>query len=108
MSSNRIRRITKELADIHKDSTSQVSAEPVEGDSDMTHIRGAFLGPQGTPYEGGVYKVDIKIPNEYPFKPPSMKFETRIWHPNISSQTVSGGIYTVVINISRMNFQWHK
>jgi len=31
--------------------------------------------------------VDIKIPDEYPFKPPIMKFETKIWHPNISSVT---------------------
>jgi len=31
--------------------------------------------------------VDIIIPQEYPFKPPKMKFDTKIWHPNISSQT---------------------
>lgn len=40
-----------------------------------------------TPYEGGVYQIDIQLPPEYPYKPPKMKFETRIWHPNISSQT---------------------
>ena len=40
-----------------------------------------------TPYEGGIFYVDIKIPDEYPFKPPIMKFETKIWHPNISSVT---------------------
>jgi len=31
--------------------------------------------------------VDIQIPADYPFKPPKMKFDTKIWHPNISSQT---------------------
>ncbi len=31
--------------------------------------------------------MDITIPPEYPFKPPKMKFDTKIWHPNISSQT---------------------
>ena len=40
-----------------------------------------------TPYEGGIFAVDIQIPAEYPFKPPKMKFDTKIWHPNISSQT---------------------
>ena len=40
-----------------------------------------------TPYEGGIFYVDIIIPPEYPFKPPKMKFDTKIWHPNISSQT---------------------
>ena len=40
-----------------------------------------------TPYEGGKFLVDIIIPPDYPFKPPKMKFDTKIWHPNISSQT---------------------
>ena len=40
-----------------------------------------------TPYEGGIFIVDIQIPPDYPFKPPKMKFDTKIWHPNISSQT---------------------
>ena len=41
----------------------------------------------GTPYEGGVFVVDIEIPRDYPFAPPKMKFVTRLWHPNVSSQT---------------------
>lgn len=40
-----------------------------------------------TCYEGGIFHVDIVIPQDYPFKPPKMKFDTKIWHPNISSQT---------------------
>ena len=31
--------------------------------------------------------MDINIPPDYPIKPPKMKFDTKIWHPNISSQT---------------------
>jgi ubiquitin-conjugating enzyme (huntingtin interacting protein 2) len=31
--------------------------------------------------------VDINIPPDDPFKPPKMKFDTKIWHPNVSSQT---------------------
>lgn len=89
MASNRSRRIAKELADIHADSGSQILADPVGGDEDITHLRGSFPGPPGTPYEGGSYFIDIKIPTDYPFKPPVMKFETKIWHPNVSSQTVS-------------------
>lgn len=89
MASNRTRRIAKEIADIHADSSSQITADPVDGDGDITHLRGSFPGPLGTPYEGGVYKIDIRIPNEYPFRPPVMKFETKVWHPNVSSQTVS-------------------
>jgi ubiquitin-conjugating enzyme (huntingtin interacting protein 2) len=34
-----------------------------------------------------VFKISISIPSAYPFEPPKMKFQTKIWHPNISSQT---------------------
>jgi ubiquitin-conjugating enzyme (huntingtin interacting protein 2) len=89
MASNRTRRIAKELAEIHNDSHSQVTVESVGGGDDLTHLKGSFPGPPGTPYEGGTFHVDIRIPSEYPFRPPLMKFETKLWHPNVSSQTVS-------------------
>ncbi|KAH8815543.1 ubiquitin-conjugating enzyme/RWD-like protein [Xylogone sp. PMI_703] len=85
-SSNRLRRIAKELADIQNDQQSQIFAQPAHGD-DLTHLLASFPGPPDTPYEGGRYVVDIKIPNEYPFKPPIMYFQTLLWHPNVSSQT---------------------
>ena len=88
MSSNRNRRVQKENADIHNDPLCEITVEPVHGD-DMTHMKGRFKGPPDTPYADGMYEIDIKIPNDYPFKPPVMKFITKIWHPNISSQTVS-------------------
>jgi len=88
MSSNRVRRIAKELSDIHNDHASQILLQPLNG-SDMSNLQASFPGPPDTPYEGGTYLVDITIPGEYPFKPPMMKFKTRLWHPNVSSQTVS-------------------
>lgn len=87
MAGHRARRIGKELADIQADSLSHINVESV-GDS-ITKLKGSFDGPPGTPYEGGTFEVDIQIPNEYPFKPPTMRFMTKIWHPNVSSQTVS-------------------
>jgi len=52
------------------------------------NLKGQFRGPPYTPYEGGVFVLDIKIARDYPFKPPDIKFETRIWHPNVNSTTV--------------------
>ncbi|PWW75158.1 hypothetical protein C7212DRAFT_352788 [Tuber magnatum] len=80
------RRILKELDDMAKDTTSGMYATPVDI-ADMTHLQGRFAGPPGTPYEGGEFVVDIKLPDNYPFMPPRMKFITKIWHPNVSSQT---------------------
>ncbi|PSS22550.1 hypothetical protein M430DRAFT_49657 [Amorphotheca resinae ATCC 22711] len=86
MTSNRLRRIAKELADIQGDTQSKIFCEPADG-SELSHLRASFPGPPDTPYEGGTYIVDIKIPNEYPFRPPVMYFTTKLWHPNVSSQT---------------------
>lgn len=86
MASNRARRMRKEIADIHADEVSKITVS--HGD-DIMHLKGSFQGPPGTPYEGGTYVIDISIPQEYPFRPPIMKFDTKVWHPNVSSQTVS-------------------
>lgn len=47
-----------------------------------------------------VFEIEIKIPSQYPFVPPKMKFITKIWHPNISSQT--GAICLVSFDIMIM------
>lgn len=90
MAANRNRRLQKEIADILKDNHSGITITSPAGGSDITdftHFKGHFTGPPDTPYEGGKYQVDIRITSEYPFKPPEMRFITKIWHPNVSSQT---------------------
>lgn len=89
MAGNRMRRMGKELADIKADIHSKIRVEPAGDHDDITQLRGSFPGPPGTPYEGGTFCILISIPTDYPFRPPGMKFETKVWHPNISSQTVS-------------------
>ncbi|KAI1336338.1 putative ubiquitin carrier protein [Xylariaceae sp. FL0016] len=87
MASSRMRRVAKELSDIQADQQSGISAQPANNTGDLTHLKASIPGPPGTPYEGGRYVVDVKIPSEYPFRPPVMKFDTKVWHPNVSSQT---------------------
>ncbi|RLN06443.1 hypothetical protein BBJ28_00011415 [Nothophytophthora sp. Chile5] len=84
-------RVRKELEECQRDpQLSGVMAAPVS-DASLQELRGAFFrlqsGPPATPYEGGVFELEIVIPPKYPFEPPQMRFITKIWHPNISSQT---------------------
>jgi ubiquitin-conjugating enzyme (huntingtin interacting protein 2) len=78
-------RLKKELSELQKDTNAGVTVTP-KGDQ-LTELEGTITGPDDTPYAGGFYRISISIPSGYPFEPPKMKFLTKVWHPNISSQT---------------------
>ncbi|KAJ7914299.1 ubiquitin-conjugating enzyme/RWD-like protein [Mycena leptocephala] len=84
----RLRRVNKEIADCKNDKTSNIRIDLV--DSSPFHLKGSFPGPEDTPYQGGLFEVDIVIPESYPFQPVKMKFITKVYHPNVSS--ASGAI----------------
>ncbi|CAL4083122.1 unnamed protein product, partial [Meganyctiphanes norvegica] len=44
-----------------------------------------IIGEDDTVYNGGVFKLEIEIPERYPFQPPAVRFLTKIYHPNIDT-----------------------
>ncbi|OQV05815.1 hypothetical protein CLAIMM_10484 isoform 2 [Cladophialophora immunda] len=69
--------------------TERLMAEPVPGISAVPHEDNlryfdvSIHGPSQSPYEGGVFKLELFLPDDYPMTPPKIRFLTKIYHPNI-------------------------
>jgi ubiquitin-conjugating enzyme (huntingtin interacting protein 2) len=79
------KRLIKEIEEVRRDTAAGITIDQDVGNKN--HLTGTITGPDDTPYNGGRFIVDITIPTDYPFSPPKMFFKTKMWHPNVSSQT---------------------
>lgn len=75
------KRLQSELMSLMSATDPGVSAFP-DGDSLFSWV-GTIQGAAETVYEGMSYKLSLKFPTDYPFKSPTVKFETPCFHPNV-------------------------
>ena len=74
-------RIIKELDRIKKDPIPGIEVSIIE--NDMRYLKILLVGPMQSPYENGLFTLEMFIPAEYPLNPPKIRFLTKIYHPNI-------------------------
>ncbi|ORZ02420.1 ubiquitin-conjugating enzyme/RWD-like protein, partial [Syncephalastrum racemosum] len=76
-----ISRTKIKTGDLDRDPPPGITCYPVE--DDITQLEAFIKGPPDSPYEKGMFQLEIRVPYNYPMEPPQIRFKTPIYHPNI-------------------------
>ena len=80
-SAQQLQRLGREQIEMENNPVEGINASPIDGD--LTRWECVIIGPSDTPYADGVFELTLNIPEEYPLKPPEVKYKTKVFHPNI-------------------------
>lgn len=80
----RQRRLERELSNISEDPPEKCSAQPTDGN--LSNWIANIKGPDDSPYRNGIFKLNVSFPEDYPNRPPTVEFATKVYHPNIDPQ----------------------
>lgn len=78
------KRLMKEAEEMERNELDWGSAEPSDNIYKWT---ATILGPEQTPYAEGVFNLELDFSDNYPFRPPKVRFITKTYHPSIKSDT---------------------
>ncbi|KAI0350242.1 ubiquitin-conjugating enzyme [Trametes cingulata] len=79
-----LRRIQKELRDITNNPIDGLTVEPVE--DNLFEWKCSIKAASNSPYKGGTFHFTLSLPENFPFKAPSVTFTTKIYHPGINEE----------------------
>merc|ERR1712000_521301 len=78
-----VRKILAEIADLSRNPPEGVKLLPVE--DDLNEVQALISGPECTPFEGGTFRIKLRLGSDFPSAPPKGFFTTKIFHPNVSN-----------------------
>jgi ubiquitin-conjugating enzyme E2 N len=77
---NPAKRIARETAELARSPPPGITAIPHQ--DNWRYFDVTIAGPPDTPFEGGVFKMELFLPQSYPLDPPKVRSLTKIYHPN--------------------------
>ncbi|XP_034429550.1 ubiquitin conjugating enzyme E2 A, like isoform X2 [Hippoglossus hippoglossus] len=81
MSTPARRRLMRDFKRLQEDPPAGVSGAPSE--NNIMAWNAVIFGPEGTPFEDGTFKLIVEFTEEYPNKPPTVRFVSKMFHPNV-------------------------
>ena len=86
MSTAARKRLMRDFKRLQKDPPVGIQAAPL--DNNVMAWQAVIFGPDDTPWEGGTFKLLLEFTEDYPNKPPAVKFLSKLFHPNVSPFTL--------------------
>lgn len=83
MSTAARKRLMRDFKRLQKDPPTGIQAAPL--DNNVMAWQAVIFGPDDTPWEGGTFKLLLEFTEDYPNKPPVVKFLSKLFHPNVYS-----------------------
>lgn len=86
-----VNRVWKEYKELSREEAKngpdkEITLCPVD-DASMFEWKAVISGPPGSPFAGGKFELSLKVPDTYPLIPPTAKFITPVFHPNVHFKT---------------------